>query len=353
MAIKENFLIEKRNVLNEIRANGMTLQELRFFSIYLSKINPRETSTRVVRFSLKEFQRIMEFSSHVKIEYIKHVTNSLLCKVVNVPTDRGGYEGFQLFKRCKVDVDDNGEWYIEIDAHDQALPLMFQFKERYFTYELWNALRLKSSNQLRMYEILKQYEKALERVVSVNELKDLLGIGQEEYARYGDFRTHVLDVCKMALEENTDIKYTYEPTGKKGKGGKILNLKFSIKKNENFMDQLSLAGFIEQRESHTFTSGVECEDNDEGEGINYFEQNTYPLMKEACNNEFNQDEIQVLYNFIIKIMPPSSKGNWQLEAYDYLKRKYDELKWQANRTKINNRFGYLKKIIEIDFNESK
>ena len=47
--------------------------------------------------------------------------------------------------------------FYEIDAHDRALPLMFDFKNKYFKYELWNALRLKSPNQVRMYEILKQW----------------------------------------------------------------------------------------------------------------------------------------------------------------------------------------------------
>ena len=58
--IKENYLIKKRNVLNEIRSNSMTLQELRFFSIYLSKINPADTSTRTVRFPIDDFKAIME-----------------------------------------------------------------------------------------------------------------------------------------------------------------------------------------------------------------------------------------------------------------------------------------------------
>ena len=30
-------IVQKRNVLNELRKNSMSLQELRFFSIYLSK----------------------------------------------------------------------------------------------------------------------------------------------------------------------------------------------------------------------------------------------------------------------------------------------------------------------------
>ena len=55
----ETAVVQKRNVLNELRATNLTLQELRFFSIYLSKINPRDKSTRIVRFQLADFQKIM------------------------------------------------------------------------------------------------------------------------------------------------------------------------------------------------------------------------------------------------------------------------------------------------------
>lgn len=49
---------------------------------------------------------------------------------------------------------------------------MFDFKERYFKYELWNALSLSSPNQIRMYEILKQYEKIGQRIIQLDELKN-------------------------------------------------------------------------------------------------------------------------------------------------------------------------------------
>ena len=56
-------IVQKRNVLNELRKNSMSLQELRFFSIYLSKINSRDISTRIVRFSLEDFKRWFFFFS--------------------------------------------------------------------------------------------------------------------------------------------------------------------------------------------------------------------------------------------------------------------------------------------------
>ena len=231
-------IIEKRNVLNELRANNLTLQELRFFSIYLSKINPRDKNTRTVRFLLSDFQKIMNFKE-LKISQLKASTNSLLCKVVNIPLESGGYRGISLFDQCEVNKDSSGEWYVEISASSPALPLMFDFKEKYFKYELWNALRLKSTNQVRMYEILKQYEKVGKRELSVTELRELLGISEKEYNTWYNFKVRVLDSCQVALKEITDISYTYR-RGKTGKGGKWLTIVFDIRKNTPVNYQMSL-----------------------------------------------------------------------------------------------------------------
>lgn len=61
--IYNNAWVQKRNILNELRANKLTLQEVRFFSIYLSKINPLDINTRIVSFRLEDFQRIMDFDT--------------------------------------------------------------------------------------------------------------------------------------------------------------------------------------------------------------------------------------------------------------------------------------------------
>jgi len=300
----------------------------------MAKINARDPSTRVVRFKLNDFQRIMELGK-MNIEHIKKTLENLLSKSVSIPLDTGGFKLFQLFKVGIFTQNEEGEWYVEIDAHDDMLPLIFRFKEKYFTYELWNALRLKSTNQLRMYEILKQFEYAGERIISVKNLKELLGIDLEEYPRYSDLRVHVLEKCQKALMEHTDIKYEFEPTGKRGKAGAILKLKFTISKNENYKDQLSLNEFIAQQ--------GDKDADDENDNLSFF--------AEALNNEFSQTELQLLYNLSLKVIPYAFGQNFNIELYNYLKRKYDELNWRASKGNIKKRFGYIKKLIEIDLTE--
>lgn len=335
-------IIEKRNVLNEIRSNNMTLQELRFFSIYLSKINSRDISTRVVCFPLEDFQKIMEFG-RLNIGQLQASTNSLLCKVVNIPDDNGGYTAFTLFKRCKVFKNECGEWFIEINASDDALPLMFDFKNRYFTYELWNALKLKSPNQIRMYELLKQYEHLGKREISVQELRELLGIAPAEYPRWNNFKVRVLDSCQQALAENTDIKYTYE-RGKTGQGGKWLTIVFKIYKNNDYIDQLTLDEFIDLQDTS---------DNDYQEPESRYSSDMLAELARQCNFEFDDTEMQMIFSVIKdKELQPDEYDSPLIPAsarQTYLSDMYIRLNYADKKGQIKTkRFAYFLGMLKND-----
>ena len=347
MSIKKEYLIEKRNVLNEIRSNSMNLQELRFFSIYLAKINARDISSRVVRFTLSDFQKIMELGK-LNLAQLRQTIDRLLSKIVGVTLENGGFKRFHLFSSGLFSQDNNGNWYVEIDADDNALPLMFEFKERYFTYELWNALRLKSSNQLRMYEILKQHERIGERVFALNDLKELLGLNVNDYVRFGDFKTYVLETCKKALQEHTDIKFTYEPYGKKGRGGKVLFLKFYIKKNKSFKDKLTLDVFMEecnqeriQEHKNTFSeSDLIADKSQYVERIEFF--------MEACHNEFTFAEVETLNN---KLRDHLSEKEFmdQIRCFNYIHDRYKEMLRNNEKKIILHHFGYVRSLIGREF----
>ena len=359
--IYENAIVEKRNVLNELRSNNMTVQELRLFSIYLSKINPWDKTTRVVRFPIEDFQRIMGIG-RINMQHIRTRIDSMLMKVVHVPNERGGFTAFQLFKRCKVDCNQDGEWYIELDASDDALPLMFDFKNRYFKYELWNALRLKSANQLRMYEILKQYEKIGRREIAVDDLRELLGLSPDEYSnRFNNFKTRVLDSCQQALKEFTDICYTYEK-GRSGAGGKWLTIIFHIFKNEQHADPLTMKAFLDAQpepiqdlsENKFFIT--ERIDDESVEEFEEYGSETLANLAEVCNNEFGREEMKLIFRVLTRIDIPKDPLTDSLEwgRVFYLEEKYSAMNVENARKKrsgeepIKNRFKYFLKMLEAD-----
>jgi len=338
--------IVKSNALNEIRHTRMTIPQIRLFSIYLSKINPNATASRKVEFKLEEYARIMQLKRFNITELKKSAVDLTGLTIhFDVKNDRGGFTitSSVLFKRFEFYKDDNDEWIVSIDCHDDVMPLMFEMQGHYFKYKLWNALHLTTTNQQRLYELLKQYEYVGAREIDVKDLREFLGLKKDEYKDWDNFRRRVLEASQIALANNTDIKFSWEVTGKRGRGGKINTLKFNIEKNDDYTCQISFDEFLSEQETPSIVGAVE-----------EFEQASVSdvilFLTEACENEFKHEEIQILHNLIIKIIPYGDKV--EIKRYDYLKQKYDELNWRAARTEIKNRFGYLKKIIEVDLDEN-
>lgn len=277
----------------------------------------------------------------MNIRQLRNSTDALLSKIVHIPENKG-FRSFQLFKECAVYQDDSGVWYIEIDAHDKILPYMFELKSRYFSYELWNALRLSSANQLRMYEILQQWlnkKEGITKEFQVNELRELLGISKDAYSGrtgWSDFRKNVLDSCQKSLKEMTDLCYTYE-RGKTGRGGKWLSVVFHIRRNTNHATPLSLEQFIEAQ--------PQLESLPLQEEINYGSELGNLLGGAALGDEFSPDQVRVLQDLILRVMPNCE----HLEMCNYL----SDMVHKMNTYAPENRFGYLCKMIENDILEVK
>lgn len=328
--LNKNALVYKRNELNELRANNFTLQELRFFSIYLSKINHNDINTRVVRFALQDFKDIMDYKE-LNIPRLKASSKSLLKKSVNIPLESGGFREVVLFDQFTVDKDSNsGEWFVEISASNAALPFMFDFKNRYFKYELWNALRLSAPSQVRMYELLKQYENIGKREIRVDDLQEMLGTS---YNRWDRFKKSVLDNCQKALKEITDISFDYE-RGKTGAGGKWLSIIFYIHQNEPENKQMVL--FEQELESHIHLKAIQemamaADEPEEEERLSETLQNMIMFADDLTKNETKE----IYYAM-------------QEKGYDNIFLSFKRLYQTARNKEPFNLKGYILGIIKND-----
>ena len=343
--------IVKSNILNEIRHTRMTISQMRLFSIYLSKINPLDVSSREVIFKLDEYAKIMDFK-RFNITQLQQSASDLLRLNIVYMRDTDDFDkktrlrGFEttssmLFEHFRFYKNEDEEWVVSINCADKVLPLMFDLKKHYFKYKLWNALQVTSPNQQRMYELLKQYERAGAREISVKDLREFLGLKKDEYPRWGNFKARILEASQAALANHTDIKFTWEVVGKRGKGGKINTLRFNIEKNDDYRSQFTFDEYIEEQNPPIIEGNTEeFEEMGASDIIDF--------LSDACNNEFNIKEITFLHSLIIEIVPYSGSGQYKLDMYHYLQRKYKELNWRADKTNIKSRFGYLKTIIEAD-----
>ena len=340
MKLKKGNKVEKRNDLNEIRTKHMTMQQLRFFAIYLSRINARDESTRRVRFPLADFQKIMGLG-RLNIANLKAATDGLLCQIVHLPNKNGGYKSFQLFKECTVDKAPDGEWFVEIDAHDKALPMFFDFKEKYFTYDVGNVLRLGSSNQMRMYEILKQRQTLRQPVIiQLQELRELLGLDDDKYTRYQDFRVRILDKAQKELAEQTDIKFTYEPVKK---GRKIAALAFNVQRNDLKFPQMCIEEYIAALPDpeETEDDAPEFDADTTGGG---------DLYADALPDSLSAAEVEALRALAVEhVDAGGGLADAELKVFDYLSEKTRLMYAQKKAVKQENYFAWLRKAVAEDW----
>lgn len=109
-------------------------------------------------------------------------------------------------------------WFSVIETAKSTLSVCFSSKLKDFllnntksftSYKLKNILNLDTFYEIRIYEILKQYEKIGFRDIDLKNLKFMLGIEDNQIKRFADFKERVVNRALKKVNEKTDIKATY------------------------------------------------------------------------------------------------------------------------------------------------
>jgi len=132
-----------------------------------------------------------------------------------------------------------GKGTVELCFDPALRPFLLRLKERFTSYRLREIIQLKSSFSIRIYELLKQFEKIGTRTFPLSDLKTILGIDKKQYRPYANFKMKVLLVAQAELNEKTDISFDFEEI-KVGRGVGKIRFQITAKTLEelNNMDNL-------------------------------------------------------------------------------------------------------------------
>lgn len=154
--------------------------------------------------------------------------------------------------------------------NDKMNPYFANLKGRYTTYTLANILNFKCDYSFRIYELLKKEAFRITKdnpvvpvTYSLAEFKCMIGIvdintdkiqkemekkvvdwdkiiemaPEMSYPAWGDFRRYVLDKAQKEINAMCDVAFDYTPI-KSGKGGKVVELRLMIRKNDKYKKKL-------------------------------------------------------------------------------------------------------------------
>lgn len=236
-------LIRKSNNLVEAKYK-FDIWETRVFTKMLSMIRPDDADFKEYRIYLSEIIHEYDLKTNKDAyEWLKHGARKLTKKTIKLI--RSTEEGLtEFYAPIAVGVENpldpsagEGDMaYIDISFHPKIRPELLALQSQFTIYDVRNVLKLPSTYSIRIYELLKQYERIGSRKFTLSALKEIIGAKEEfevgkkiimkdHYPLYGNFRQRVLLKAQKDLERFTDISFTFEPIKR---GRKVHEIKFFI-----------------------------------------------------------------------------------------------------------------------------
>lgn len=301
---ERNELIVKENHLIEGFVE-MTKNEYKFILYLISKIKKDDENFRKQKVSVKEFSDVLDYKGEGLYQYMKEFEDSLIKKHIRIENSEGDRVKINWLSYIRY-FNDAGT--LEVAFNSDLVPYLLNLDTRFTKYLLKNIIGLNSIYSIRIYELLKQYEKIKKRVIKLEDLKKMLGIADDQYKLYGHFKQRILLKAKEELAENedTDIYFDFEELKR---GRKVTAIKFIIKEKEVPQKELEFEEYQKKKE---------------------YSQETLELFKLLPQEE----QVEAHKRELAELLKEHS--------YKYLEADIE----YAKRFGVNNFFGFLKSSCE-------
>lgn len=329
-------LIVKDNKLIEANYSLSTMQQKVLLKA-VSKIEATDTNKHIYKFS------ITDFAEAVDLKGSKTIYNQMatICDQLTdlrkfcIKKEGGGIAYINWVASAEYIPK---EAVVEVEFSQKLMPYLIELKEQFTTYYLANVMPLKSGYSIRIFELLKQYEKIKSRTIELEELRRLVGstevdqngeIIKEDYPLYANFKSRVLLPAQKELKQKTDIFFDFKEV-KEGK--RVVAIQFNIfenaknkKKIQNAIDyeQISL-DILQLQEDFKKATKVEIKYETLDKLV---KEKGFELVKKYIDNwdKFQHQSIKnVLGFFLVAVTKEFDIPTEQQHKADYEQRNYDE-----------------------------
>jgi plasmid replication initiation protein len=220
MAIKD-LTVTKANNLIEARYK-LDVIEQKVVLGCIAFIDPRKAMPESVTLTVEQYMQIYGGDRSNAYKHLRMVANSLKKREVIIQDDEW--------------VQHSAVWVSESKYYKQTGKLILWFsptirsyladiKSKFTKYELNRIAQLNSSYSIRLFEMLIRFNDTGERIVSVKSFRQQIGLSDDIYPKFADFRKRVLDAAVKELNNKTNLVIEYQ-TMKTGK--KITAIKFDF-----------------------------------------------------------------------------------------------------------------------------
>ena len=214
--LNEKNLVVKSNALIESRSTLSTTEQ-KIILCLISMINPGDKDFCKYILKISDFMDIAGVKDKNSYRRIQTYTKKLMEKVIEIRQPNFILQVCWLSSVKYL----TGEGTVELEFSPELKPYLLELKSHFTQYQLENVMKLKSFYSMRLYELLKQYESFNERTFEIIELRKLLGISEDKYKKYNNFKKKVLLVATNEITQKTEFVVSFEEIKKNRKFTKI------------------------------------------------------------------------------------------------------------------------------------
>lgn len=201
--------VYKANDMIQKGRHELSLQEQRCVLYAISKIKPEDTIFQEYTFELSDFFKLCGLQKESYHE-LKGILQGLADRSWWATIDDKGTESLvRWFSTLRTN---KRSGKVTIKFHEDMMPYLLELtkENKYFThYQLKYILPMKSQYAIRLYELLKSYQRNnIEWFFDIDQLKKQLNC--ETYKNFADFNRRVLEPAVAEINEYTDIKIAWD-----------------------------------------------------------------------------------------------------------------------------------------------
>ncbi len=203
--LPSSLIVTQSNQLMEARYN-LSLGEQRLILSMIAKIQPDDEDFKPYRISIGEFADFLGIARGSAYHECKKITKSLLGRVLEIQ------EPGRLLQTGWVSSADyiDGTGMVNLSFDPLLKPYLLQLKGNFTSCKLEILLSFKSQYTMRIYMLLKQYERLKEREIELGELRQMLGLRNTQYEYYNDFKRTILEPSRKELKAKTDLYFEFD-----------------------------------------------------------------------------------------------------------------------------------------------
>jgi len=333
--IEQKKIIKSNNLIES--SYKLSVAEQRLLYLAATKLNARIIENNM---SFDEVKKLIETARFELIEisvvdYMKEynlkrkdmyyalekIAQQLFERKIIYQTDDGSVIEKRWVITCKYNENNKS---VQLQFHPDLIEDLLLLKNKFTILQFEFAKKLKSQYSYRLYELLKQYSNFKKRKFTIDEFRFVLGIGDDEYPKYSNLKSRVIDIAIKEINSFTDIEISVEEIKNKRRVSDII---FKIKPQ--------IPQFVLINKQLSFVEDEIC--------VDVVKETVFQKLKDLLEISITAGQAEIIY---LKAFNKLKELQVNKNVFEFIKEKKEVVDSYNNKNDIANYIGTLIKCID-------